>query len=107
MAESDLNYHGDPEAERMTYQISYAKDDWRGRLVLSILEKAIGDYLARTISNKLRNDAKDFLYNDNPLFEVAMAILNQDPDMFRKQLNKMRKLNLPFQKRYEFSGEQR
>jgi len=96
-----FNYEVDPECIRKTYRKSYSLDDWRGRLVLGILENAIVEYLASSISPKLRQDAEKFLFEDNEIFDVCLSILGYEKCSFRSRILRLRNTNETYRRRYD------
>jgi len=79
----------DPLYERIMER-SYAINDWRAKLVISILETAIHDLLGYRSPEKLVRAAEDFIYNDSPMFDLAVDILNMDKDSLRYRLAMMK-----------------
>lgn len=79
----------DPLYERMMER-SYALDDWRARLVIAILENAIHELLGYRSPDKLVRAAEDFIYKDNPMFDLAIEILGMDKDNLRERVAMMK-----------------
>ena len=79
----------DPLYERMMER-SYATNDWRARLVIAILENAIHELLGYRSPDKLVRSAEDFIYKDNPMFDLAVQILGMDKDNLRERLAMMK-----------------
>lgn len=79
----------DPLYERMMER-SYATNDWRARLVIAILENAIHELLGYRSPDKLVRSAEDFIYKDNPMFDLAVEILGMDKDNLRERLAMMK-----------------
>jgi len=96
-----FDYRADPECERKTYTKSYSLDDWRGRLMLGILENAIIEYLAHNISDKLRKDAESFLFEDNQIFDICLLILEHEKCSFRSRILQMRTTHESYRRKHE------
>ena len=79
----------DPLYERLMER-SYATNDWRAKLVISILETAIHDLLGYRSPKELVRAAEDFIYNDSPMFDLAVQILGMDKDNLRERLAMMK-----------------
>ena len=79
----------DPLYERMMER-SYATNDWRARLVIAILENAIHELLGYRSPKELVRSAEDFIYEDNPMFDLAVEILGMDKDNLRERLAMMK-----------------
>ena len=62
----------DPLYERMMER-SYATNDWRARLVIAVLENAIHELLGYRSPDYIVRSAEDFIYRDNPMFDLAVA----------------------------------
>jgi hypothetical protein len=86
-----LDFLADPECERITHQHSYSLDDWRGRLILGVLQNALDEYLGKKVKKEVRKEAAQFLFEDNEVLELCLQLIHVDKDYFRKQINKMRK----------------
>lgn len=79
----------DPLYERMMAR-SYALDDWRARLVIAVLENAIHELLGYRSPDYIVRAAEDFIYHDNPMFDLAVQILGMDKDNLRERLAMMK-----------------
>jgi hypothetical protein len=79
----------DPLYERMMER-SYALDDWRARLVIAVLENAIHELLGYRSPDYIVRGAEDFIYKDNPMFDLAVEILGVDKDNLRERLAMMK-----------------
>ena len=79
----------DPLYERMMER-SYALDDWRAKLVIAILENAIHELLGYRSPDYIVRGAERFIYEDNPMFELAVSILGMDKDRLRERLAMMK-----------------
>lgn len=79
----------DPLYERMMER-SYALDDWRARLVIAILENAIHELLGYRSPDYIVRGAENFIYHDNPMFDLAVEILGMDKDNLRERLAMMK-----------------
>lgn len=71
------------------FERSYAKNDWRGRLLLGILRVAIEDYLNPSSSIIVRRQAKMFLFEANPMLELCLNVLGYEHDILRNRLRVM------------------
>lgn len=79
----------DPLYERMMER-SYATNDWRARLVIAVLENAIHELLGYRSPDYIVRSAEDFIYRDNPMFDLAVQILGMDKDNLRERLAMMK-----------------
>jgi len=75
----------DPLYERMMERC-YATNDWRARLVIAVLENAIHELLGYRSPDYIVRSAEDFIYRDNPMFDLAVQILGMDKDNLRERL---------------------
>jgi hypothetical protein len=85
----DKSLAKDPLYERLHVR-SYADDDPYAALVLAILRNALDEYLGYRVPDKLREQAKHFIYHDNDMFEVAMMLLGYNTESFRQHITEMR-----------------
>jgi len=79
----------DPLYERLMER-SYALNDWRARLVIAILENAIHELLGYRSPEYIVRGAENFIYHDNPMFDLAVEILGMDKDNLRERLAMMK-----------------
>ena len=84
-----MDIQPDPQY-RFAMKKSYSEDDWRGLLILAVLQNALDEYLARKISNVLRKNAEQFIFKDNEVFDLAMALIGYEKQEFRNQIKRMR-----------------
>lgn len=84
-----MNTQTDQLYERM-FDRSFAADDWRGRLLLGILENALHDFLGYRSPQLLVDQAAHFIYDDNIMFQLCMDVLGMDKDIFRERIAMMK-----------------
>lgn len=75
--------------DKIDYERSYCRDDWRGRLLLGILRVAIEDFLNPSSSIIIRRQAKMFLFEDNIMLELCLNVLGYDSSVFRRRMREM------------------
>jgi len=98
-----MNITKDPLYSEM-FNRSYAMDDWRGRLLLGILENALHDFLGYRSPKLLVDQAAHFIYDDNAIFELCMSMIDMDKDVFRERIAQMKMRSERLRRTSEGSG---
>jgi hypothetical protein len=101
-----MNVTKDPLYERL-FDRSFADDDWRGRLLIGILENALHDFLGYRSPKLLVDQAAHFIYDDNVMFELCMDVLGMDKDIFRERIAEMKMRSERLRRTSEGSGGNR
>jgi len=79
---------------------SYCDNDWRGKVLLAILQVAVDDFLNPKSSLVIKKQAEHFIFNSdgNMMFNLCMAVLGTTPEVFRNRIRHMKDNNLRLRK---------